>query len=873
MEDFSNSQIKNVDGQISENTFEERREIVNFTEDDRVLTDAVTEKTDLASLLLGYGSEPREHTVKSFLQRPEKIGTVTWTTSQTKMTNLATFAIPNAVLTNMYREKLKGFGLLRADVVFKLQFNTQPFQAGRLIAVYTPVPSYLVNRSPAARASLCRLTSLPNVVIDISKTTECNITLPYVSSFTHFDLTTGGGDWGQFDLYVYSPLSSASTQSVNISVRAYFDNIHLGAPTQHLLATSDQLLLPVDRQQGRLQSGVEKVTIKEERSGPISNMGHDIRQAAVSVADVVGKHVPALSKWVKNANAATTGILNTFAAFGLGKPKNLDKTAPRCLHAFSNFAQATGIDNGHQLALDENNHIKLLPGFAGSDTDELSITYLMQTLQYLNSHLIRTTDPSGTYLASYNVSPFQSDLDIPMSIGIPDPSTTLYPFHQPNLQYYIGSNFKYWRGDTIVHFGIVKTDYHSLRLKFVYDPMATDYTQVQYANSEYCYSVVVDFRDKTDVYIRLPFISPTPWKNTPSARQDGAVLTPAEQSELLSNHCGILSIFVDNELQASSAVVSESVELFAEFCAASNLQLGYPYGGHNWVPISRDFPQVSAKPKQGVLQGKFASDGIMKTRTSMQENTFDIQNITGMSPHPPDDNINDFTMGETVHSLRALIKRFNWVWKTPTGNDGNIVQFSNAVCPKFTNSVANEQETFKGWKDSYQPALVDVIGSLYAFRTGSFRWKCWDENSTQISCFMLPEHPALISGTIRTYDTFNQMGSTAVWEIDATNVKGAAEFSCPYYHPTYAQINAFYTEYVDTEPDTYFHFTQPQTYPTFVRSDTYSAMCIAKAGGDDINFGFLLGVPYCVPANLVTAVIPQPRPQPSLVESSGMPTL
>jgi len=255
----------------------------------------------------------------------------------------------------------------------------------------------------------------------------------------------------------------------------------------------------------------------------------------------------------------------------------------------------------------------------------------------------------------------------------------------------------------------------------------------------------------------------------------------------------------------------------------------------------------------------------------MQENTFDMQNITGMPPHPAIDNINDFTTGETVESLRALIKRFNWVIKSPSGNDGNIFQMSNAVCPKFTNSTTEVTSTFAGWKDAYQPALVDVIGSLYAFRAGSFRWKCWDSDSSQVSCFMMPEHPSLISGTVRLNKSFNQIGNTAVWEIDATDVKGAAEFICPYYHPTYTQINAFYTEFVDTEPDTYFHFTQPQTYPTFVRSRVDNAVSIAKAAGDDFNLGFLLGVPYCVPSNVVTDLIPQPRPQPSLVESTGPP--
>ena len=214
----------------------------------------MSEITNVASDLLLYGSEPRQHTVVDFLKRPEKIASVTWTTSQAALTNLVSLSIPSAILTTMYQTKLQGFGLLRADIVFKLQFNSQPFQAGRLIATYTPVPTYLANRKNQCFKTLQRLTALPSVIIDISKQTETNITIPYVSSFTHYDLTTGGGDWGQFDLWVYSPLNSASTQSINIAVRSYLENVQLGALTQQNLASQGTLSANLSAVRAQLQS-------------------------------------------------------------------------------------------------------------------------------------------------------------------------------------------------------------------------------------------------------------------------------------------------------------------------------------------------------------------------------------------------------------------------------------------------------------------------------------------------------------------------------------------------------------------------------------------------------------------------------------------
>lgn len=897
METHSNEPInKNIDGQISENTFEEKREILHFTEDDRVLTDAVTEITGLPLSLIQYGDEPREHTVISFLQRPEKIATVTWSTSQAKATNLVSLPIPSSVLTDMYREKLRGFGLLRADIVFKLQFNSQPFQAGRMIATYTPVPAYLLNRTTQARSSLCRLTSLPNVIIDISKQTECNITLPYVSSFTHYDLTSGGGDWGLFDLWVYSPLNSASAQTINISIRAYLDNVRLGAPTQQAIVTTDRMLsalgprssrrraemplLKVDAQAGGkgngspakgsfeevLNRGTNSVTIKEEIGGPISRDGHKIREAVVKGLNVVGEFIPAINEVRDVVNGVSMGILNTIAAFGFGKPSNLDKIAPRCLHAFSNFAQATGIDNGHMLALNADNKVCLLPGFAGSNTDELSLTYLLQTLQYYDTHSISTTSDVGTLVSAYTVTPFKYDLDLTLTAQSYVSGSPTITFGQPNLQWYIGSNFKYWRGDVVLHMALVKTDYHSVRLKVVYDPMATSVGSVSYDASEYCYSVVVDFRDKTDVYIRLPFISATPWKNIPPSTYNGYMPPPVFQTEGLSTYSGYVAIFVDNVLQASSAVVSQEVEMIVEFCAASNLDLGFPLGGQNWVPFNTT--RISGENSETIMaesQSMFAADGIMKTRTNMQENTLDIKNITGMAPRPLQDDITCYTTGEEVYSLRMLMKRFNWVTSLANGQNSivlpNTVLFMDVTDDPDTAGTINDLRTMSGGTTFVNDcALVDVVGAMYAFRAGSFRWKAWDNNSEQISAFLVPY------GTQNVYNLpdadLNFISNTSVFEIDSKRVKGSAEFATPFYHPCYTQINSGFSV-LQNEPDLYFHFTQPQFVTVVYRSNTSTPMTIAKAAGDDLSFGFLLGVPDCLPAQVATALLGRARPEPS----------
>ena len=832
----------------------------------------MSEITNVASDLLLYGSEPRQHTVVDFLKRPEKIASVTWTTSQAALTNLVSLSIPSAILTTMYQTKLQGFGLLRADIVFKLQFNSQPFQAGRLIATYTPVPTYLANRKNQCFKTLQRLTALPNVIIDISKQTETNITIPYVSSFTHYDLTTGGGDWGQFDLWVYSPLNSASTQSINIAVRSYLENVQLGALTQQNLASQGTLSANLSAVRAQLQSktpntnknsktnGLETITMKEERSGPISSLGHDLRTSAVGALNAVGNYIPAISSLASVLNGASMGVLNAFAHFGLGKPTNLDKISPVVLHAFSNFASADGIDNGHSLGLRAGNKIMPLPGFAGSDTDELSLKYLMQTLQYIGHFSLTTSQSVGASVWSSQITPCLNDPDDRSKITVNYGGHGNRAVASPSLQYYIASNFKYWRGDLIFHIALIKTNYHSVRLKFVFDPLAQSTSSITYTNSEYCYSVVLDFRDKTDLYVRVPYVSPTPWKLVTPALSNafGENPYPPRNYDGLGSYAGCVQLFIDNTLQASSAVVSQSIDALVEFCCAENFELGFPMGGNNFTPVS--FVVASQnEPIRASLQSGYTSDGVAKTRSAMQTATSDIKSVTGVQPNPSETRVDDFTTGETIHSCRALIKRFNWVYQQPTTSQ--YTTFTPRVTPVLgTGPIAGEITTVQ----PYTASLYDVIGSLFAFSVGGIRYKVMNTTSHFVGAFLYEdiENLGYTSGTSPPTIAAN-LGNTPAFELDYSMVKGSFEFVIPYYGSCYARVNTFANSLTQVSNDVYFCFTQP-IHNCTITTDAQGAAYIAKAGADDASFGFLLGVPDCIPSVVMNQTTGYVNPLPYL---------
>lgn len=829
-----------VEGYQSENTFEERREIVNFTDDQAIATDSLAANRNLPRHLLSNGNEVREHSVKAFLKRPEKIANITWTTDQPQLTNLISIPVPSSLLTTMYREKLKGFGLLRADVVFKLQLNSQPFQAGRLLMTYTPVPAYLRDRFPHTRRTLARLTALPNLTLDISKQTEINITVPYISSLTHYNLIQALGDWAVFDVWVYSPLNSNSDQSVNISVRAYFDNVELGALTQQSLATFDASGNYVSAEsQG--QEGIDQVTLKERKAGPITTIGQGIRGAIGSLDRFVGK-IPIVGDVFKDVNGLAMGGLNILSRFGFGKPTNIDNATPVFLDAFRSFPNGNGVDNSHNLTIDMKNTIMPLPGFAGSEVDELSLKYLMQTPQYYATFPITTDQSVGTMIWGETNDLWKEDIPRINNDYSIDAFDAPHLYAEPTLHWYVGSNFNYWKGDIIYHITLVKTDYHSVRLKFVYDPMALNPSDITYTSSEYCYSVVLDFRDKTDFYVRIPFVSSTPWKNVlPSDAAYGTNTTdtvlPPHKYEGLSTHCGCVALFIDNTLRASQ-VVPQSINVILEIAGSDNFELAAPMEGRNFVPFHDLSTPVSAES-----QMMFTTDGTLKPRSDMQVNTADVKMITETEPDRSNEEIK-YTVGEDIQSLRQLIKRSNFIM----GTSSQVVCLPNEVVPAINTSdnTGGGHRTISG-TFPFSPSLYDIVGALYCFRTGGVRYKLFDTQSQYITALMSSVNTTQ-SYTLST-ETQNQgIGNTAPLAIDCRLVRGSFEVNIPYYHLGYNKTNSFSTDdQFNSELPRGHHYADSTNLVLVTRANGSSLMHIAKSAADDTNFGFLLGVPRCVP--------------------------
>lgn len=324
-------------------------------------------------------------------------------------------------------------------------------------------------------------------------------------------------------------------------------------------------------------------------------------------------------------------------------------------------------------------------------------------------------------------------------------------------------------------------------------------------------------------YIRIPYISTTPWKHVGD--------TTFLASNLLDSY-GVVNVYLDNVMQAASAVVSTQIDCVVEWCLADNAELSLPTKDRTYLPVQ--FTSLTGATK-ALLQSGYAADGIMKSRTSMQTDTRDVQNITGrdyyLSPQ-----VNDFTVGETIKSLRCLAKSFDWVFSTTSKS----VSFANHV--RFL-IMQKTSGILKPLDPIHTPCGKDSIGALFAFRAGGLRIKAVDGASkfftTTTQCC-----DAISSQTIYFNETAT-VNQASLGQIDNQAVRGSGEFYFPFYSRTYNLVNNAVPDGYQTA-DYYAFFARPVHYATITRSDTSTRMYLAEAGSDDISFGFLLGVPDCI---------------------------
>lgn len=775
------------------NGVEYQEQIVSFSDDAMKIDECLISCAPQTMEESRPASDFREHTIVDFLERPRVVATHIWSTADVRNTNLIDLEIPKALLDNMNLNKFDGFSSFSATVEFKLQINSQPFQAGLLIMGALPSRDLIGSRNSDVKIAIDKSLYIPHTLFDISKTSEITLSVPYVSPFPQYNLVLDPINWSNFFVKVYSPLVSKQTDQLDLVLWARFKDIKLGYPTVLPVRTPATNLI--------LQSG--------ETSGPVSKVAATIVDVAEGVGKGVSNYIPTVKPFVNGMTTVGRGIQSLLAAFGFSKPQKLDNQNQVVVRPGFNLANVDGVDAGVPMSAFAGNALPLMSSLGGSDADELSFKYLLQQPNYIDNFSYSSTLTAPTTIWSTYLCPFFLS------------KTEIQSHPQPTLLYYLSNFFLYWRGSLKFTFRFVKTNYHSGRLELVFCPFSQTQSSDIVNRSAYAYKVIMDLREQTEFSVVIPYVNTRNYSYC-DMRINGAPIdaTITNPNTVIAHASpGMIAINALTPLQLASELLPTSIDCVVEVSGGDDFELQAPIN-EGWVGFD------SASTSQLTLQSgeTFGSTGVRDSRVNTVDNKVIFQSVTGNNRSLDVDTSHaEHCMGERMVSMRPLLKRPSYAF-TSTGNlftYTDILQLNSI----FTDDTGSYLVDF-GVTAKDNPIacnLLSRIVQMYAFYRGGINIKVAPDKGQIVPNL----YYAYISGLTTASNTY----MSYPFSVEQYNAKSLCEFNYPYY-------NSFKFSAIPT------HQTVPNvTQPFFNFIATGRVAISAK---DDFDCGFFLGPPPSV---------------------------
>lgn len=732
--------------------------------------------------------------INEFMAKPVVAYSGVWS-NQTAGSVLSDVAIPNDVLTQLvYQYKTQGFLGFRAKAVLKVQVNGNKFQAGRLLVVFIPQGN-VTDTYPGMRIrSLIAATQLPRVELDLSTDTEVTMEVPYISPTPYYNLDDNTGPHGRVYIMVYSPLATGlGSTSVGVTLWVHFEDVELVAP-----AAFAQM---ADVRPSRRKKNPTELEQAANSRGPISGGLRLLSQAASSFAAV-----PLLSSVAGKASWALECISGAVSAFGYSKPTS-EAVSTKIQTTFQFHTQNfNGEDYFPVMGMDGTNKMSVLPGFAGTDVDEMSLSHLLQIPAYFDNFSWALTDAANTNLYSTTIHP---------NAFITNAIVNLWSTRDCPPVSYFTSFFEFWRGSFVITLKVIKTTFHSGRLLIVYNPSSS---LPSVTDSAYCFREIIDIRDTSEFRFVIPYVATTQYR--PSNTMSGLEVTDG---------IGVFGVYVLNELVGPDTV-SSAVDILLEVAAGPDYEVMFPRP-HGMAPIITSGWQAQMAD---VAPSKISA----QSESSRPDRNQEVVAVGSSSIVPPAIEPALYCVGERVNSILQLMKRYTiWV---------------NLAATTTTRFAIDFRPFTSGYCYTANPValITDPTGDYYSMFAPCF---AYGRGSVRIAVVLPPAvHQTKDQGYVAIYPS---TGTATIQDSSAqlTKVGCAVNFQpavgdilpsgCTI--PPYQQLHTRLLR-----PTTSLTVEPVDIYSTRVRAqigttDNSAAGkgLLFRAAGDDLTFGYFLGTP------------------------------
>lgn len=526
------------------------------------MTAFVNEACDQVSIRGGASARPPEMyvdipgvtNISEYFSRPVILGTGPINSGPFPV--LGWQADNTSIQTAVYNfSRIKGAFGWRATLVFRLQVIATPFQAGRLRMAFSPYEDGSIYM-PSRHEHIAAVSQLPGVDLDIVEQTSCILKVPFIHALNYF---------------LVKPASPASTEVLGtLSVFPYvgpciaagdtnptytlwfsledFETIGV-APYEY---TAQMAPLP----KGKASSSKEAAAIP----GNLSN----VLAAGSNLMGWAGGRIPFLSSIAGPSSWALRQAASIAASFGWSKPLVVAPVV-RAIMTNNGFQQnCDGPDISSSLAMFAENSIEVLPGFAGSDIDEMSLDFIKGVYACIARGTLSTTNTREQLVYACQLSPnamyFKSGIK---SIGI----STTFPIANSGASFYpspvfgLAQTCRLWRGGFKFRVKMAKTKFHTGRLALGFMPtlptangttvsIPTEVDKLQYT------SMIWDLREGNTVEFEVPFMTNQSYLN-------------------FTSNYGAFFISVIEPLDAP-ATVAQTIDFVVEVAGAKDFEIAFP---------------------------------------------------------------------------------------------------------------------------------------------------------------------------------------------------------------------------------------------------------------------------------------------------------
>jgi len=775
----------------------------------RSTVDAETPITQLTKLVkldpnvLDQARTGANQDIIGFLRKPYIISSGLFGISDVYATFNYVAQIPHSLLygIDVWKQKVLGNFAFRGTLVLTLQVNATRFQQGRYIMAWSPsgggINALQWHRMHAS--TVCQATQLPHVEVDINCDSEATLRVPTINAqgWSALDFpgsSTYGGN-GYIFITAYSPLQvSTGPTTAGWTLFGHWEDVEVAMPVAPQMDV---------RSSGKIRRKVRPAEAEQESQGigPISSA---LQKVSLSASMLSG--VPFLSSIAAPVSWASDILANVAKVWGFSRPHNAAATVPVTRYIMNRMTNADVPDTSTKLGFMDSNEIEDLPGFAGSDIDEMSLSYVGSISAWYKTVAWSASGAAGDTLIADLVSPrsYLSTTTV-ASTAI----THLTPVA------FVSNMFGLYRGSIKLTFKLVKTEFHTGRLMLVFNPIDKSVNAAPpnpaYSQSAFCHREIIDVRYGNEFSFIIPYMSLTPYRSTAG----------------LDSAYGTVTLTILNELVAPANVPS-TINILIEASAGPDFEWAEPCDFPGTV-AQTFVPQMASRNDCAITTGVVGGAEI------------NLKNEASRA-----------CVGERVFSFRSLLKRFTLLVPNSAITPASYVSFY-----PFNNMI-NYFEGVTTTSTALQPDAYNLIGSCYALSRGAVRLKFVSTDVTSSLLFaatvpMKSDYSAQlnsnfswaatpINGTPSSYP-YRANRAQATFRNDNN---GGVEIEVPYYNRTHstAVCDTYAAPPIGNAMNFRFNGPVPRVagYVYFAVTPA-SVPLVYRAASDDHSFGLFMSVP------------------------------